>query len=104
MKPFYQFESLCQENSLIHGVSQKSTNEQLLFSLALHTQEEPKLICANRVKVANLFQMQEYTFIVANQTHSSNIKVIESTSSKGWSSQENAIDNCDGLLTKKSVP
>jgi YfiH family protein len=39
------------------------------------------------------------SFIVANQTHSSNIEVIQEAKNKGWESSQDAIKNCDALIT-----
>jgi YfiH family protein len=36
---------------------------------------------------------------VANQTHSDHIKVIKQQESKGWESLEDAIEDCDALIT-----
>lgn len=101
MKRLYQFESLLQENSLVHGVSQKSTNEKLLFSLALHTNEDKDLILSNRKKLASSFRDKNYYFIVANQTHSNHIKVIEERSSRGWNSLDDAVEDCDALISNQ---
>ena len=57
------------------------------FSLALHTGEDVDNIIANRNKLANLLQSDApLHYIVANQTHSDNIKVITQKETKGWES------------------
>jgi YfiH family protein len=38
-------------------------------------------------------------YIVANQTHSDNIKLITKKETKGWESVSNAIEDCDALIT-----
>ena len=101
MKRLYQFESLLQENSLIHGVSQKSIDDNLLFSLALHTNEDKEAIISNRKKLASSFGDKDYYFVVANQTHSSTIKIIEEGAFRGWNSLDDVVEDCDALLTKQ---
>ncbi len=41
-------------------------------------------------------------FIVANQTHSDNISIIHKVHERGWNSLEDAIENCDALITNQS--
>jgi YfiH family protein len=98
MKRVFEFKSLLKESTIIHNVSKKSIDEKLLFSLALHTGEDSSMILSNREKIAQSIGSQ-YHFIVANQTHSDNIKIIDIKESRGWSSIESAIRDCDALIT-----
>lgn len=41
-------------------------------------------------------------FIVANQTHSDNINIINKVHEQGWNSLEDTIGNCDALITNQS--
>jgi hypothetical protein len=101
MKSIYQFNLLKDKNSILHGVTKKSKDENFLFSLALHTGEDRDTILLNREKLFNKITQQDnlnnFIFIGANQTHSSNIKIIKKTSSDNFL----IVDNCDGLITNQ---
>ena len=97
MKNIYTFQNLSQQKMCHHLVTQKNTNSPYYFSLALHTQEEPHQIIANRNRLKELYPTMH--FVVANQTHSSNIAVIQERQDIGWSNIEDAIENCDALMT-----
>ena len=98
MKPIYQFNILKNDKSIIHGVTKKSIDEKLLFSLALHTGENRTDILKNRKKLFNnIIGKEKFLFVGANQTHSSNIKIINETLSKDFI----LIDDCDSLITNQ---
>lgn len=100
MLDFYRFDHLEKYPELIHAVSTKSSDLPYDFSMALHTGEESNKIIANRKKVSQILNTQkELHYIVANQTHSDHIKVIQKQESKGWESLEDAIEDCDALIT-----
>jgi YfiH family protein len=81
-------------------VTTKSNDLPYTFSLALHTGEDAENIVANRNKLSNLLNSREpLHYIVANQTHSDNIKIITNKETKGWESLENAVEDCDALIT-----
>jgi len=70
------------------------------FSLALHTGEEIQSILQNRERVSQIFQQEKpLHYIVANQTHSDNIKTITKVETKGWQVLEDAVTDCDALIT-----
>ena len=69
------------------------------FSLALHTHENPQQIIANREQLQEQFPVMQ--FIVANQTHSANIKIIQEAQSRGWKQLDSAIEDCDALITNQ---
>ncbi|MCK4442658.1 MAG: laccase domain-containing protein, partial [Sulfurovaceae bacterium] len=71
MKNIYSFSNLSQEIGCIHMVTTKNIEYDYNFSLALHTNEEPKSILNNRKSIQQQFPNMQ--FIVANQTHSDNI-------------------------------
>jgi YfiH family protein len=96
---FYSFHNLSQEKMCRHLVTQKEKNSPYSFSLALHTKEDPKEIIRNREQLSKNFLRTK--FIVANQTHSANIHIVNENKELGWSSLKSAIENCDALITNK---
>jgi YfiH family protein len=100
MIEFYRFKYFDKYDNLMHAVTNKSTLFDYDLSLALHTGEDENKIIANRELVAKkLSSSNELTFIVANQTHSINVKVIKKKETKGWQSSKDAIEDCDALVT-----
>lgn len=99
MKNIYTFKKLSKEKHCIHLVTQKEPTEPYLFSLALHTQENPSDIIKNRSFLNQKFPNMK--FVVANQTHSSNIKILTENESRGWESMESAVEDCDALITQQ---
>ena len=100
MLDFYRFEHLQKYPELLHAVTTKSSDLPYRFSLALHTGEESAKIITNRKKLSKLFNTNKgLHYIVANQTHSDHIKVIQKQENKGWESLEDAIEDCDALIT-----
>jgi YfiH family protein len=97
MENIYYFNNLSKRDGSVHLVTNKNSKYAFNFSLALHTNENPEDILKNRGVLKENFPNMK--FIVANQTHSSNIKVIYQNSELGWSSEESAISNCDALIT-----
>jgi len=98
MQNSYTFQNLSQQ-PCHHLVTQKEPNSPYSFSLALHTQEEPQQILANRERLKKQFPTMK--FIVANQTHSDNITIISEPKEIGWHSLEDAIEDCDALITNQ---
>ena len=101
MLRFYQFKHFL-EFALYHGVSMKEKKMPYHFSLALHTGEDKTSIQENRKKIATHFHNKNLHFVVANQTHSANIKIIDNASTQGWESIESAIQDCDALITNRA--
>ena len=99
MKNIYTFKNLLEQKRCHHLVTQKDTSFSYSFSLALHTDENKKDIINNRNSLAKDFPHKN--FIVANQTHSSNIHIINESKELGWNSLESAIKNCDALITNQ---
>jgi len=86
--------------SLLHAVTTKLYDQPYAFSLALHTGEQADTIIANRKKLSTLLNSNETLhYIVANQTHSDNIKIITKKETKGWESLSDAIEDCDAMIT-----
>jgi hypothetical protein len=91
------FSNFSNHKSLVHLVSQKNKTKEYSFSLALHTDENPQKILKNRADIQAKFATM--SFVVANQTHSSNIETIDNNETKGWKSQSDVIKDCDALIT-----
>jgi len=99
MKNIYTFNNLRQETNCRHLITQKNSALPYSFSLALHTQEEPQKIISNRNELKKMYPNMH--FIVANQTHSDNIHVVKENKEIGWEKLEDAIQNCDALITNQ---
>jgi YfiH family protein len=100
MKNFYTFQNLTQHKNCLHLVTQKNIDKTYSFSLALHTEEKLSEILKNRETLKKLYP--NMNFIVANQTHSANIKVIVKNEEIGWKSLNTAIQDCDALITNQN--
>ena len=102
MIDFYKFKTFEKYDELIHTVTTKSSDQAYQFSLALHTGEDENSIADNRKMIASLLSSKnKLHFIVANQTHSDNIKVIEAKKTKGWESLADAVEDCDALVSNE---
>jgi len=100
MLDFYRFKHLAKYDVLLHAVTTKSTKFPYSFSLALHTGEENEPIVKNRNILAQYLETHTpLHFVVAQQTHSANIKIITESHTKGWEEHASAIENCDALIT-----
>jgi YfiH family protein len=100
MVDFYRFKCFEKYNDLLHAVTNKSMDFSYNFSLALHTGENEEEIIKNRSVIAAFLKSdKDLHFIVANQTHSDNIRIISKKETKGWKSVEDAIEDCDALIT-----
>ncbi len=99
MKNTYTFQNLSKQTMCHHLVTQKKSTAPYSFSLALHTKEEPNKILQNRKFLKQNFP--NMNFVVANQTHSSNIHIVTKNREIGWKKLEEAIENCDALLTNQ---
>ncbi|MDD2451244.1 peptidoglycan editing factor PgeF [Sulfurovum sp.] len=100
MAGFYRSGLLDKYEGCFHTVT---TKESALFcqgSLALHTGEPAEEIIANRREVARRLGIgQQAYFVVAEQTHSDHITIIEGGESRGWHTAEDAVANCDAMIT-----
>ena len=100
MLDLYRFTHFQKEHKLLHAVTTKSTHFPHGFSLALHTGENPKSIVENREYLSRIFNPnKKLHYVLANQTHSDNIKIIQEKETKGWRELEDAIPDCDALIT-----
>ncbi|MDD3591611.1 MAG: peptidoglycan editing factor PgeF [Sulfurovum sp.] len=100
MAGFYRSGLLDKYEGCFHAVT---TKESALFchgSLALHTGEPAEEVLANRREVARRLGIgQQAHFVVAEQTHSDNITIIEDGVSRGWHAIEDAVADCDAMIT-----
>jgi len=102
MTDFYTFKKLSNMIECFHAISFKNIQEPYSFSVALHTGENKEKIVENRQKILSLLGWnQNIHFVIANQTHSDHIKIIKSNDTLGWHSSEDAVENCDALITNK---
>lgn len=100
MIDFYRFGTFEKYDGLIHAVSTRSANDAYGFSLALHTGEEAEKIIENREMVSQMLKKNgELHFIAAEQTHSDRIEVIRESKTRGWESLDDAVKECDVLVT-----
>ena len=100
MLDFFTFSHFKKSPSLLHAVTTKQHDHPFSFSLALHTGDPIETIVSNRNKLSGILNENEpLHFIVANQTHSDNIKLITKKETKGWQSLSDAIEDCDALIT-----
>ena len=102
MVDFYRFNKLSDYVQCRHAVSVKKLSEPYAFSVALHTGEDKNKIINNRKNILKLLNWDKSLhFIIANQTHSDNIVIVNEKKNQGWESIEDAIENCDALITNK---
>ncbi len=102
MIDFYRFKQFKNYPQCLHTVSTKLPSEPFGFSMALHTGEDKPSIIENRKKISSLLGLSDdFHFIVASQTHSDHIKVITEKETKGWSGVEDAVADCDALITNQ---
>ena len=103
MTDFFRFEYLEKEEGVIHGVTKKVPEAPYAYSMALHTGEDPAHIVSNRSAAASLLDTRgKYTFVLAHQTHSDHIEVIRDPIARGWMQEEDAIRDCDALVTAQA--
>lgn len=99
---FYRFDNLTKIDICRHTITTKQTKEPYDFSVALHTGEDKEKIIKNRKKIAHVLGWhKDNCFIIANQTHSDHIKVIDKEGNQGWEGLEDAVKDCDALITNK---
>ncbi|MFT7824723.1 MAG: peptidoglycan editing factor PgeF [Sulfurimonas sp.] len=100
MAEFYRSELLSRYGACFHAVTTKERALSCDGSLALHTGEPEEAILSNREAVAKKLGVGDNVhFIVAQQTHSDNIRVIDKQESRGWHAIDDAVENCDAMIT-----
>ena len=102
MTPFYCFNHLKSIPNCRHSITTKTMDEPYAFSVALHTDEDSKDIIENRKKIIKQLKWdRNVSFIVANQTHSDHITVIKENKHRGWEQINDAVEDCDALITDR---
>ena len=102
MVDFYRFSIFDDYPECLHAVTMRSEDAPCSLSLALHTGEPKDRIIANRKRVErDLGGGEQLNFVVANQTHSDHIYVVTDTQTKGWKGMEDAIEDCDALMSDR---
>jgi YfiH family protein len=98
----YKFKCFEKYSNLLSVVTKKSMIYPYDFSMALHTGEDENKIVKNREEIAASFKSDiDLHFVVANQTHSDNIVIVNKHETKGWRSAKDAVEDCDALITKE---
>jgi len=83
-----------------HAVTTKVRTLCSQGSMALHTGEPEDEVVANRQEIAKRLGIgQQAHFVVAEQTHSDHIAIIKRRESRGWYTAEDAIADCDAMIT-----
>lgn len=78
----------------------KSQNPRKTLNLGLHVNDDPKTVISNRKKLAKALGMNLENFVLAKQTHSDHIVIAgQEHKGRGATCWENAIDDCDALIT-----
>jgi len=102
MDDILRYEKLKQFPELIHGTTLKNNIFPYMFSFALHTGEDSSEISKNRnFLIDKLGIDKDFAIVLASQTHSSNIVVIERGQTLGWRDHSDAIQDCDALITNQ---
>ena len=102
MDNILMYDKLTQFSNIIHGTTLKSDIFPYMFSFALHTGEEDSEIFKNRrYLVEKLGLDKEFNIVLANQTHSSNIEIVEKKQTLGWIKHHDALKDCDALITNQ---
>lgn len=102
MEEVLRYKTLNAFDNCVHGVSKKNALLPLSFSLALHTWEDAKSIILNRKKFLDMLgASKDSKIVLANQTHSDNIVIIDNKQTRGWLSEDDAIASCDALITEQ---
>ncbi|MBN2721737.1 MAG: peptidoglycan editing factor PgeF [Campylobacterales bacterium] len=102
MDAILRYEKLKQFPELIHGTTLKNNIFPYMFSFALHTGEDSNEISKNRNHLIEKLGIdKDFDIVLANQTHSSNIVVVETSQTLGWKEHKDAIQDCDALVTNQ---
>lgn len=81
-----------------HGGTSKGQFDSL--NLAFHVGDDARRVCDNRANWARELGLQPNLFVAAQQTHGSNIRVVsQNESGRGALSWEDALPDCDALIT-----
>ena len=83
----------------------KSSGQLNSFNLGFQEYDNPENVIANRKSLAEYHNIQFESLIFLRQTHSNNIKIVDSSDkAKGLLSKADAIQDTDGyILTKPGI-
>jgi polyphenol oxidase len=102
LKDFISYPALDVFTNCINATSLKMQDKPLLFSQALHTNQNPEIITQNRKAFLDTLEMgKDFKIVLANQTHSDHIVIIDTYENRGWEELESAIPDTDALITDK---
>ena len=101
MIDFLKYDMLDRDEEIVAVTTIKSLEYEYLFSLALHTKEDSNKIVHNRKTLLSRLDLEDYSVVLANQTHSCNIAVINSDKSRGWFEIDSAIKDSDALISDR---
>lgn len=97
--PLWQFVNLSRQRGISHFVSGReggySEGELGGLNLSYKVGDDPGLVTQNRQSLAKAFSVDAHRLIFPVQTHSSNIKVVGTTTSA------EALEDTDALITKE---
>jgi YfiH family protein len=88
-------------DDIIAFTTTKNTKYDYSFSLALHTGENKTMILSNRQQLLKDLELEDYNIILANQTHSCNISIVNDSISRGWNDENSAILDTDAIITNQ---
>lgn len=102
MKDFISYPALDAVTNCINATSLKMRDKPLLFSQALHTGQDPEIIGQNRKAFLDALEIsKDFKIVLANQTHSDHIAIVDTYENRGWGELESAIPDTDALITDK---
>ncbi|MDD5360282.1 MAG: peptidoglycan editing factor PgeF [Sulfurovaceae bacterium] len=102
MDDILKYDKFKQFDKLIHGTTLKNDIFPHMFSFAFHTGEDIKEISKNRSYLLEKLGIdKDFDIVLANQTHSSNILVINNAKTLGWKNHDDAVEDCDALITNQ---
>lgn len=102
MDNILMYDKLTRFPSIVHGTTLKNDIFPYMFSFALHTGEEDSEIFKNRRYLMEKLGIEKnFDIVLANQTHSNNISVITTNQTLGWEKHNDAIKDCDALITNQ---
>ncbi|PJJ44241.1 hypothetical protein ATK23_1469 [Glutamicibacter mysorens] len=87
---------------MLHFASNLDPSIQLAFTsqaegnLALHVNDDPRLVAENRARLEDLIGVRRFSLNFMNQVHSADVHEVQPVQRKSW--LEPAAPTCDGLL------
>ena len=87
---------------MLHFASNLDPSIQLAFTsqaegnLALHVNDDPRLVAENRARLEDLIGVRRFSLNFMNQVHSADVREVQPVQRTSW--LEPAAPTCDGLL------